>query len=150
VGKCLLAANLPQRYGETLARAGTEGLKLVDVEASAFGTTHAELGACLLGIWGLPEAVLEAVAWHHFPARASDRRFTLLTAVHVANSLAYERMETSSATAVGGLTLDLEYLGSLGLKEKRNRWREALGIPVKPEEEGDFARLEERRQAKLR
>ena len=33
------------------------------------GVTHAEIGAYLLGIWGLPYSIVEAVAHHHTPRR---------------------------------------------------------------------------------
>ena len=40
---------------------------LTDVEREVFGTTHAEIGAYVLGLWGLPLAIVEAVALHHDP-----------------------------------------------------------------------------------
>jgi hypothetical protein len=46
--------------------------------------------------------------------------------------------------------LDVDYLRSLGLSERRNRWREACGRIAKPTEEGDWARVQERREAKAR
>jgi hypothetical protein len=104
----------------------------------------------LLGIWGLPEAVLEAVAWHHFPARSWDRRFTLLTAVHLANVLAYERMPQGGGISGAGVSADIDYLQGLGLADKRNRWREACGNLVRPGEEGEWAKAQERRDAKSR
>ena len=35
-------------------------------EKNNFKTTHAEIGAYLLGIWGLPDSIVEAVAFHHY------------------------------------------------------------------------------------
>ena len=60
---------------------------LVEGEQGVFGTTHAQVGAYLLGLWGLPDAVVEAVAWHHAPALARPKSFSPLIAVHVANFL---------------------------------------------------------------
>jgi HD-like signal output (HDOD) protein len=150
VGKCLLAANVPQRYAEVLSRARAEGQSLVEIESGAFGTTHAELGGCLLGLWGLPQGVIEAVAWHHFPARSSDRRFTLLTAVHMANALAYEAHPPGSGLTGTGVVADGDYLRSLDLADRRNRWREACGAAARPSDDGAWARTQERRDAKSR
>jgi HD-like signal output (HDOD) protein/CheY-like chemotaxis protein len=58
-------------------------------ERTAHGTSHAELGAYLLGIWGLPDPVVEAVAWHEDPAAAGAGAGPgLATIVHLADRLA--------------------------------------------------------------
>jgi len=49
---------------------------------------HAEAGAYLLGLWGLPMPIIEAVAFHRQPARSSTRSFWVTGAVHVAMALA--------------------------------------------------------------
>ena len=36
-------------------------------EREIFGVTHAEVGAYLLGLWGIPFPIVEAVAFHHRP-----------------------------------------------------------------------------------
>ena len=49
-------------------------------EREIFGVTHAEVGAYLLGLWGIPFPIVEAVAFHHRPnevapeSRAAGRR----------------------------------------------------------------------------
>ena len=53
----------------------------------ANGTTHAEVGAYLLGLWGLPDPIVEAVAWHHNPGGCPGKAFTPLTAVHAADAI---------------------------------------------------------------
>jgi HD-like signal output (HDOD) protein len=49
-------------------------------------TTHAEVGAYLLGLWGFRDDLIEAVAYHHRPGDCIATRFTPLTAVHVADA----------------------------------------------------------------
>jgi len=44
-----------------------EGLNSVAAEREVLGTDHAEVGACLLHVWRLPEWIVEAVANHHKP-----------------------------------------------------------------------------------
>jgi len=49
---------------------------------------HAEAGAYLLGLWGLPMPIIEAVAFHRRPSRSSSRSFWVTGATHVAMALA--------------------------------------------------------------
>jgi putative nucleotidyltransferase with HDIG domain len=63
------------------------GLSRVDAERQVTGTDHAEVGACLLYVWRLPDAINEAVANHHKPVLTPSPRFSALT--HMANCLAH-------------------------------------------------------------
>jgi HD-like signal output (HDOD) protein/ActR/RegA family two-component response regulator len=53
-------------------------------ERGAFGSTHGLAGAYLLGLWGLPDAIVEAVAGHHAPSQVCPTGFCPLLAVHAA------------------------------------------------------------------
>lgn len=63
----LLVDQLDQDYRHLLEewRTSNQLQGLVDWEKSVLGTTHAALGAKLLGDWQFPEVLLEAVARHH-------------------------------------------------------------------------------------
>ncbi len=88
IGKLILAAELPARFAECLSLARTDGRPLHAVEKEMLGITHAEIGACLLGVWGLPYPIVEAVASHHAPERVPLRSaMGVLEAVHVADCL---------------------------------------------------------------
>ncbi|WP_254460509.1 HDOD domain-containing protein [Xanthomonas sacchari] len=73
---------------------------------------HAEAGAYLLGLWGLPMPIIEAVAFHRQPQRSSSRSFWVTGAVHVAMALA------------SGSEVDEEYLAKTGMLSKLPTWRE--------------------------
>lgn len=67
VGLLVLGSGFPKEYGliaETL-RQGTA--RLVDAERQVLGVHHGEAGGHLLGLWGLPPVIVEAVAGHHAP-----------------------------------------------------------------------------------
>ncbi|TBR12161.1 MAG: HDOD domain-containing protein [Lysobacter sp.] len=51
------------------------------------GPHHAEAGAYLLGLWGLPLPIVEAVAYHHRPGAVRMSGFWVPGAVHVASAL---------------------------------------------------------------
>jgi HD-like signal output (HDOD) protein len=72
VGQLVLASATPERLYVTQAEAAKIGVPAHVAEASTWGTTHAEIGAFLLGLWGLPFQIVEAVANHHAPERHAD------------------------------------------------------------------------------
>ena len=49
------------------------------------GASHAQVGAYLLGLWGLPDIIVEGVALHHSPDKHPNKAFTPLIAVYFAN-----------------------------------------------------------------
>src|SRR5262249_48295770 len=119
IGKLLLAANLPAEYSQMIEQAQRRHLTLREVEFEILGTTHAEVGACLLGTWGLPLPILEAIAWHHLPQLSEDRTFSLLTAVHVADAMDREKAARGADMLVS--RMDAGYLKRLDLADRRNR-----------------------------
>jgi len=121
LGKLLLAANSTEKYARVLALARERRLSLSETETEHFGACHAEVGGCLLAIWGLPNAIVEAVALHHHPSRLPSLAFTPLTAVHAANVLAHE---ASAEQCLGSpAEIDREYMSKLGLEERILEWR---------------------------
>ena len=90
VGKLILAWKLQDRFSSTLREAREDHRPLHTVEEREYGFSHAEIGAYLLGLWGLPYAVVEAVALHHAPNRVPHQNFDAVSAVFVANLLAHE------------------------------------------------------------
>jgi HD-like signal output (HDOD) protein/ActR/RegA family two-component response regulator len=74
---------------------------------------RALLGAYLLGLWGLPHAIMEAVAYHEEPQLIAHSAFELVDIVYVADHLARE------VRGVGDddRKLDLGYLAGLGIDE---------------------------------
>ena len=90
--------------------AGLPGASYADV-ARRLGVSHAEVGAYLLGVWGLPFSVIEAVAYHHRPSavEAGDRE--VIAAVHVADTI----VEAGDSADPGATTgLDVAFLDASG------------------------------------
>jgi HD-like signal output (HDOD) protein len=112
-----------------------EGAPLHAVEREQTGITHAEIGAYLLSLWGMPYPVVEAVLHHHEPWRSDSQNFGPVAVVHVTNALAHE-CESGSQTAPQDC-LDLAYLGSLDIAENLMEWRAiARGLAVAAPAEG--------------
>ncbi|MCW5958932.1 MAG: HDOD domain-containing protein [Pyrinomonadaceae bacterium] len=122
IGRVLLATNLPKEFLECVNLSEKQGMRLTDAEVEIFGASHAEVGAYLLGLWGLPESVVQAVAYHHQPSRTEDTKFSVLSAVHFAEALVEARDETGSDP---GSHVDNAYLDRLGMREKWSSWQTA-------------------------
>ncbi|QDV09472.1 Hydrogenase transcriptional regulatory protein hupR1 [Planctomycetes bacterium Poly30] len=58
-----------------------------DVEMRLFGATHADVGAALLAVWGLPHELVEAVAFQHDPDPHLFTGMEAAVAVHIAHTI---------------------------------------------------------------
>ena len=132
VGILVLAANVMKQYDAMAKTAHDQGIPLWEVERQELGVTHADVGAYLLGLWGLGDPVIEAVAFHHHPSDCVGNTFSPLTAVHVANVL----QEELSPRATGDVPslIDVTYLDTLHLTDRLPHWREIAGTVRQGEE----------------
>ncbi|MBK9519135.1 MAG: HDOD domain-containing protein [Anaeromyxobacter sp.] len=88
-GKLVLLDRLPGAYAEAGRRAAAERRPQIELEREVVGADHAAVGAYLLGLWGLPHAILEAVAFHHDESRLARGGLDTVEAVGAANLLAH-------------------------------------------------------------
>jgi HD-like signal output (HDOD) protein len=124
VGRIVMVSNLPAEYAEAVKTAQELKQPLQVQEALKFGVDHAAVGGYLMGLWGMPAALVEAATLHHSPGRSPAHEFSLLTAVHAADVFAHEK-EAGNSEFVQP-QLDLNYLNLLGLDAKPAVWRRAL------------------------
>ena len=121
VGKVVLAANFDEQYRGAQSLARKQQLPLCEVEKEIFGASHGEIGAYLLGLWGMPLDILEAAALHHHPSLATSQTFSPLTAVHVANALLHEIQPDKEGMVPS--KIDHGYLTQIGVLEHLAGWR---------------------------
>jgi putative nucleotidyltransferase with HDIG domain len=122
IGKLLFAANHGGLFGKVLRIAREQHCNLWEAEAQVLpGVGHAELGATVLGIWGLPKSITEAVALHHVPWRQRDRAFNPVAAVHAANILDHE--QHPDPTIILPSQINMSYLSDIGLADRVDDWR---------------------------
>ena len=76
LGKLILL-KVPGKYREVMDLIETTGCESAEAEYTVMGTSHSELGAYLLGLWGLPGNVVETVAFHHNPSKLIDNMFVM-------------------------------------------------------------------------
>lgn len=128
VGTLVFASNSFERYVAMLKTSQENGIPVWEGERQEFGASHAEVGAYLLGIWGLGDPIVEAVAFHHRPSDCMGKTFSPLLAVHVANALHEELLQPTTGDAIS--QIDACYLESLHMTDRLPRWREvASTIP---------------------
>lgn len=113
-GKLILAQSRPALYASVKERDADESA--TRAEQRVFGVTHAEVAAYLYGLWGFSDAIVEAVALHHDPARLPHPAFGPMVAVYVANAL--DRRDG----VPGEASLDPEHLERIGKVDRVAAW----------------------------
>jgi len=80
VGKLILASQFPDQYNQVLTTTKQRGGPICGVEKELFGTTHAEIGAYLMGLWGVSGNVVHAIGYHH-DYQAADMSVAMILSV---------------------------------------------------------------------
>jgi HD-like signal output (HDOD) protein len=124
-GALVLMSRLPEDFRRIVDMVRASGRPVREVEVEVLGVTHAEIGAYLLGIWGLPFTIVESVAYQHAPWRSSPTSMDAVCAVHVASALAEEVEAPDRVRHIGsGIKLDTALLEQLGVMESLPAWRQ--------------------------
>ena len=124
LGKLILVTNFQKPYQKVLTEVGKTRQNLWDLEYEMFGTSHAEIGAYLMGLWGLEYPVIEAIAFHHRPGKSLSNSTGLLTAVHFGD--AFDRFKNGAVDLNSEnelKQLDRGYLDNLGVAGRINDWQ---------------------------
>jgi HD-like signal output (HDOD) protein len=132
IGYLVLAQQCPKELEAALHLAVQRRIPLHEAETEVIGASYAEIGAYLLGIWGLPHTIIEAVAFHNDPRRIKQSQFDVLAALATAETLvAADSMDTPGLPASGTKGVDETYLRDLGAPfdwvEAQQRAQHALG-----------------------
>jgi putative nucleotidyltransferase with HDIG domain len=70
IGTLLINQRFPELAEDTLREAAGVEDEVYRLEQSRLGFNHAYLAGLMLRGWNLPEALVDAVSWHHLPHRA--------------------------------------------------------------------------------
>jgi HD-like signal output (HDOD) protein len=125
IGRLFLASAMPGEFCSVLSRASERGCKPLEAEEDLLGTSHAEIGAYLLGLWGIPNLAVEAIAHHHHPTRVPHSGLDSTVAVYVADLLAHELEDHPPGTAKLEIEeADRVCLEELGLMDQFPAFRE--------------------------
>lgn len=98
IGKVLLAAHLPDVHASIVHEAERTHRSEFEVELQRLGVHHGTLGACLLGMWGLPCVILQATHEHHDLFEKLPTPLTPVHAVALADRLAHAAANPEGAS----------------------------------------------------
>ncbi len=145
IGKLILL-KIPRQYEKVEDFIEKSGCSRVEAEYAVMKTSHAELGAYLLGLWGIPDNVIEPVAFHHNPSKLLEnmfasnktprevsgktKEFTALTAVHMANAL---MMQENYSGTTDYPYVDMLYLRTLNLTDRLPEWVDCYNEVIREE-----------------
>lgn len=117
IGKLVMAYASPGGFAAALTRAKADNMPSWQAEYFIFGNHHAEIGGCLLNLWGLPRTVVNAVSMHHTPHSSGETAVGPATLLHIADVIAH-------AGAEGGLPtlFDSNHLKALNLPTQLDYW----------------------------
>ena len=105
VGKLVLIES--DEYKSELIKLGkTSSFTLRTYEQKIFGADHSIIGGYLLGLWGLPDYMVETVAFHHSPAAVASEKFSILNVISLAD------------TYFSDEEIDPEYINLIGIAEE--------------------------------
>jgi HD-like signal output (HDOD) protein len=121
IGKVVIALAAPERYARVLDETERTGRPAHFVEHSVLGTTHAEIGGYLLGVWGLPSDLVETALFHHAPRQCGAADSSVLAAVHVADAFV-DSTCGGDPTAAPKDQLDTEFLSRDELASELPCW----------------------------
>jgi len=102
VGKMVLTSVVPEAAAEAVSVARSRRMPVWQAEVQVMGFHHGQVGGALLRSWGLPEVVVDAVAFHHEPAQTANQ---LAMVVHLADAAAH----TVGAVGSGGACLQPDW-----------------------------------------
>ncbi|MEM7515647.1 MAG: HDOD domain-containing protein, partial [Planctomycetota bacterium] len=123
IGVLVFAKSRPEAAEIAWTRAVSEGRTFVELEEAEIGATHAQLGASLLGVWGLPESIVKAIETHHSP---HSETLELDGVLHIAGVLVAESMVragSSPEVAVCHGTLNPDWLQRVGRLSDLSEWQ---------------------------
>lgn len=125
IGSLVIASNRPDDYEAIIQASTYENAALLEAERELLGATHGEIGAYLVGLWGLSDSISETIAYHHTPSDYQSSDFGVLTAVHVAEAMT-QGFQWSRLNETLAAVIDVEYLREVGVAKRLPNWIEIL------------------------
>ncbi len=122
LGKLVMAGRMPAEFKTVTEAARAQGVSFHGAERQVLAAGHAEIGAFLLGLWGLGEGAVLAVSQHHEP-EAGSGQVVCLAVVHAANALEHELVVRDPRRAPHPLAT--QWIADQGFGPRLTGWREA-------------------------
>lgn len=115
IGKLVILTKI-ENWQQIQDYARENSIPVWQAEEAIIGTSHAEIGAYLLGIWGFPTEIVDAVAYHHKPSESKKEFYLPLTFTHISEAMT--QLDGIIDEETYQRYLDLDYLDKLDIKQK--------------------------------
>ena len=122
VGKLILVSKMEAYYTDAVLLARKEHIPLRQAEKRIFQATHCDMGAYLIGLWGFPSDIVEAIGFHHQLGEYPADTFSPALAVHIANVMYYKFHNDETIGSVP--EFNEEYLHKIGMGDKLQKWQD--------------------------
>lgn len=121
LGRLLLAEHFSDQYKLVAEMVDKNDITVFQAEKKVFQVTHSEVGAYLLGLWGLPDDIIEGIAFHHNPARVVSKDFEIAGIVHVADLIEHQHRDGVSSGQPPA-HIDMAYLDKMDRTDRISEW----------------------------
>jgi putative nucleotidyltransferase with HDIG domain len=134
IGYLILAQQCPDELKLAITQSQLDHRPLFECEKQIIGASHAEVGAYLLGLWGLPYPIVEAVAMHHTAGSVASHGFDLLATLAVSQDL----LEAPLAGEINGREVPMHgvdgaYFSGLNAPFDRVEAQRRVRLSISPE-----------------
>ncbi len=120
VGKLVLGRHVSSEAAQRIRQTTQEaGAMLEAVEEQVLGTTHAEVGALVARLWGLPDSIITGIRYHHAPLSAPTERGRRLCYQICLSDAVAEAVGQACIDSGGAAPLSPAIAGRLGIPRER-------------------------------
>jgi HD-like signal output (HDOD) protein len=95
VGMLILVENFPDQFKNACDAAKRKKTPLNAELLQTLRASPAQVGSYLLELWGMPSSVTRAVYFQEHPEREGEKRFSITTALYIANQIASRKVSPS-------------------------------------------------------
>jgi len=136
IGKLVIAERAPDHLARAIEGSKVDKRPLHVIEEELIGVSHAEVGAYLLSLWGLPYVIVEAVAHHHHPMRVPQDKLDTISLVYFANILTHEHaVQVEGGPALVQAPMDMVLVETLCVQDQLPEWHSiAEAVTHEPQE----------------
>lgn len=120
IGKLVLGYSITDKYNDIIQETRAKNHRLWKIERGLLGLSHAEIGAYLIGLWGMDDDIVEAIRCHHEPSKFDLSGGVLTAAIHVAD--VYDHQITVTHESYEKPVIDLKYIEDQGFENYLDKW----------------------------
>lgn len=129
VGKLSLYHFTPNRYRKVIDDVRDGAGTIYELETKRLGASHAEAGAFLMGLWGISDTIVQAIAFHHHPGAWHPQDLGLHSIVHASNVFEHELYIVNKGYRVP--LLDVDHFEAAGAADRLKDWRDQCSLILK-------------------